>query len=551
MRRFFAKVSSLLFRGHAERELAREVTAHLTLLQDEFERRGLTPAEASLAARRAYGGVEQAKELHRAERSFVWVEQFAQDLRHAVRGLARNPGFTIVAVVALALGIGVNTALFTTYNAVALKPLPVADPDRVVRLQRWFQSGSHGDDQYAFSYPEYTYLVTHSREFTGLVATSWETGVQFLKDGAALRESAAAETLQGQLVSANYFESLGIRARLGRTFFPNEDSTPGANAVAVLSYPFWQAAFQGDARVLGETIKLNGTAFTVIGVTPEEFTGTSLYSRTPALWAPLSMQAQLAPGREWLNDPDQQRLQILARVRLSATQAQAETDLLVRQFASVHPQHDRTISVTLPRTSYFDTLNNNLFTALVALFMLIVGLVLLVACANVGNMLLARGVARQREIGTRIALGASRGRLIRQLLTESVLISLLGGAAGLLVSGVTVKLLWALLTQIPPFAGDRRFVPDPSPDVRVFVYALAVSIAAGILFGLFPALQFTKPDLTTGLKEKRSRMRGFLVGAQVAVSMVLLVTAGLLARGLVRSQGAQVGSPGTELEFAL
>src|SRR6202011_5042499 len=208
-------------------------------------RRGMTADEARLAARRAYGGVAQAKELHRDERSLLWLEQAWEDLRHAVRSLAKSPGFTLVAVITLALGLGVNTTLFTAFNALALKPLPVSDPNGVVRINRWFDSGSHGDVQYGFSYPEYVYCRDHNGVFSSLVAASWPGPVL-----------SGSDRLIGQLVSANYFAALGISARLGRTFLPEEDRTPGAGLVIVLSYPFWQRRFNGDSRILGEVLKL-------------------------------------------------------------------------------------------------------------------------------------------------------------------------------------------------------------------------------------------------------------------------------------------------------
>src|SRR5581483_8223005 len=237
-RRFLAKLYCLFHWERAEQELAREVASHLALLEDDFQRGGMTAEEARLAARRAYGGIEQAKELHRDERSFAWFEQLLRDLRYECRSLARNPGFTLVALLTLTLGIGVNATLFSAYNAVALKPLPVADPNDVVRMERWCQSGFKGDLQYAFSYPEYAYCRDHNDVFSSLIAATWPHPVLVEETNGAGRlqpERAAA-----QLVSANYFADLGISAGLGRTFFREEDRVPVANAVTVISYPYWQ-----------------------------------------------------------------------------------------------------------------------------------------------------------------------------------------------------------------------------------------------------------------------------------------------------------------------
>lgn len=553
IRRAFAKLGTFLSRNRAERELAREIKAHLTLAQDEFERRGMSSSDARLAARRALGGVEQTKELHRDERSLVWLEQAVQDLRHAGRALARTPGFTFIAVITLALGIGVNTTLFSTFNAVALKPLPVAEPDQVKRFERWFESGSRGNVQYAFSYPEYVYCRDHSHQFSSLVAASWLFGVL-----TAPASSGSSQRLAVQLVSANYFADLGINLLLGRGFLPDEDRTPGADTVAVLSYSFWHRGFNRDPRVLGRVIKLNGAAFTIVGITPEPFTGTSVDPQVPDVWVPLSMQAQLVPGKDWRTQPAEHTLQIFARLRPSTVlkTAQSEADLLVRQYTATYQEkstsffpRDRTKLVTLQRTTYFPNTDDIRFRALVSALMLIVGLVLFVACANVGNMLLARGAARQREISTRLALGGSRGRIIRQLLTESVFLSCLGGAAALVISVWTTKLLGIFLQKNAMLIGGDFSAVNLAPDMRVLAYVMAVSLAAGIFFGLSPALQFTRRDITSALKDQGaglgqlqgSRLRSFLVGAQVSVSMLLLATAGLLTRGLIRSQDAAPG----------
>ncbi len=539
-RRLLARLFALLNRHRAEREMNREIASHLALLEDDFQRRGAGAREARLAARRAFGGVEYARTLHRDARSFPWLEQAWQDLRHASRSLAKAPGFTAVAVATLALGIGVNTTLFTAYNAVALKPLPVADPQRVVRLERWFQSNARGDVQYAFSYPEYEYTRDHNSVFSDLVAASWPVHASF----------AGSQRVTGHLVSANYFAALGVPAMLGRTFLPEEDRAPGGNAVVVLSRSFWQRQFNGDTRVLGQVLKLNGTALTVVGVAPGEFTGTSVPPAVPDFWAPLSIAPQLTPGRA----PDFAAVQLVARLKAgtSLKRAQAEADVVVRQFTATRREPDKTIAVTLQHAALFGNTEDPRFQALAAGLMLIVGMVLVVACANLANMLLARGASRRREIGLRVALGASRARVVRHLLTESLLLSLAGGATGLIMSIWTSRLLWVALRQfmLLPFAGTGLWRPDLTPDARILAYVAAVSVATGILFGLSPALQSTRPDLASTLKDDgasfgtrltRSRLRSLLVGVQVTVSMTLLITAGLLARGLLRAQSADPG----------
>ena len=558
VRRMMARLRNLLSGSRPEHELAREVASHLALLEEEFQRRGMTVEEARRAARRAYGGVEQAKQMHRDERAMLWLEQTLQDLRHAVRSLARSPGFTLVAVLTLALGIGVNATLFSAYNAVALKPLPVADANRVVRLERWLKSGMRGDNQYDFSYPEYVYLRDHQDVFADTVVASSMVRVQASVEDGAPHETKGPKTLQGELVSGNYFQGLGISASIGRVFGPEEDRAPGANPVLELSYPFWQREFLGDARVIGKTMQINGAPFTIVGVASQQFTGTFVIPQVPDFWAPASMQAAVVPGQRWLKQPTDFRFQILARLKPTAAMgaAQAEAATLMRQFATTYTPADPTLSLTLQRTAFFGNTDDIRFQAGVGTLMLIIGMVLLVACANVANMLLARGAARQREISVRMALGASRNRVIRHLLTESILLATAGGAAGLALAVIASKLLWIaiqqMLTQL--LGNDYVFSLNLNPDAKVFAYALSLSLVTGIVFGLSPALQFTRQDLTTALKDdsasfgrgiRRSRLRSLLVGGQVAVSMVLLCSAGLLVRGLARAQAAD---PGFEMQ---
>jgi len=256
-----------------------------------------------------------------------------QDLRYGLRMLATNPGFTAVAVVTLALGIGVNTALFTAYNAVALKLLPVEEPDRVVRVTRWFESGFAGDIQRLFSYPEYCYYRDHSRAFSGLIATTFPTRVAAVPPGQGGARASEPEFVQAQLVSGNYFSTLGIQASLGRTFLAEEGQAQAAHPVVVLSYPFWQRRFAADSRALGKAITLNGTAFTIIGVASSDFIGTGAPPEVPALWAPLAMQAALEPGRDWLNNASEARVQILGRLApgVALKQARAEIAVLASQ----------------------------------------------------------------------------------------------------------------------------------------------------------------------------------------------------------------------------
>ena len=550
--RIAAKIRNLLRSKSAEQELCREIALHLALLKEENERRGMSPEEALTAARRTLGGVEQAKQAHRDQRGIIWLEQMRQDLRHAWRTFGRNPGFAMVAVATLAAGIGINTTLFSAYDAVALKPLPVADPGRVVRLERWFTNGWLGDMQYGFSWPEYQYCREHQDAFTDMVATSWPVHVlaQMPGDHAGTQLKA----LQAQMVSGNYFRSFGVAAGLGRTFGSDHDSPEGPDPVIVLSHSFWQRAFHGNPQVIGSLMKINGTAYSIAGVAPEEFTGTALLPQVPDFWVPASMQPQLLAGQDWLHQPADYRFQILGRLRpeVGLKGAEAETAALVRQFSTTYVTREPTRTVTLQRTAFFGNTDDPRFEAGVAALMLIVIMVLFVACANVANMVLARGAVRQREISLRLALGATRTRVIRQLITESILLSLVGGVTGLVLAVLASKLLRVGVTQMltTQLGSDFAFSLNLNPDVRVVAYALVLSIIAGAVFGLSPALQFTKPELATPLRDestlfghrmRRGHLRGLLIAGQVAVSMWLLSCSGLLVRGLIQSQSVDPG----------
>jgi predicted permease len=537
-----SRLSGHAGRRRAEREFDDEIAEHLEMLTADNVRRGMPLHEARLAARRSFGGVAQVKETQRELRGLPQLDILWADTRYAARTLGGNPGFTLVAVLTLALGIGVNTTLFSAFNAVALKPLPVADPGSVVRLERWFESRSTGNGQYGFSYPEYLYFRDHGAAFASVVACSWPVGVQ-----------GETDKLQGQTVSGNYFPALGINPALGRTFLPEEDSAPGAHAVIVLSHAFWDRRYRRDPLVLGRTLQLNGTTFTIVGVAPENFPGTSVPPQVPDFWAPLASYGQLVPGRDWRDDANDREFVLLARLAPGATSrsAQAQAAVLMQQFAASHTEREKTVALTLQRPTYLGNTEDLRFLALVAALMLVVGLVWLIACANLANMLLARAAARQREIAVRLALGAGRGRIVRQLLTESTVLALLGGAAGLLLSMWCARLLWLAIQQtIDGVVSGVTIGISFSPDLRVFAYTLLLALVTGVVFGLSPALQFTQTDLTTALKQEgatfgarlsRSRFRSFLVAGQVAASMLLLVTAGLLVRGLVRSHDARPG----------
>jgi len=539
-----------------ERELEREIQHHLQMAATERSERGASRGEAQAAAKREFGNVDLVKEVTRDAWGWRWLRERVEDVRFGSRMLRKNPGFTAVAVLTLALGVGVNTTVFTAFDSLALKPLPVKDPASVVRLERWFSSGASGDIQYAFSYPEYLYYLDKNHGFSGLIAVSWPTQVLATPPAEPFADSGAARellTLEGQLVSTNYFSVSGINTVIGRPFVEGAHQVPGANPVIVLSYPFWERQLNSDREVAGKILEINGTTFTIIGVAQHGFIGTGNPPQVPDFWAPLEMQSQLVPQSDWLREPSNRPLQILGRLAsgTSLDQAQAEAGVLAQQFAEAHNELRDTIRLTLHRATYFGMTDELWFRAFAAGLMAVVGLVLLVASVNLANMLLARAAGRQKEMGTRLALGASRGRLVRQLLTESVLLAMLGGLAGLFFSLWATRLEWLGLTRlIHVLLGDGILVVPLAPDIRVFLFTFALSLITGILFGLWPALQSSRIPITDTLKSEgstcgqpssRSGLRSLLVGGQVAVSMVLLISAGLLLRALVRSETSNPG----------
>jgi predicted permease len=452
--------------------------------------------------------------------------------------LQKSPVFSAVAVLSLALGIGANTAIFSLIDAVLLKMLPVASPQRLVVFQM------SGD---GFSYPDYKLIRDTNTVFTGVLGYS-PARLNVRIDG----QLEPAGT--GQLVTGNYYSVLGVRAILGRTLEPDDDRTPGAHPVAVISYAFWQRRFNRDPGVLRRTIEIAGLPYTIVGVTPPEFFGLEV-GRAPDITVPVMMQPQVMPGMtSWLVNERQTNswLHVIARLKPGVSVPQAVASLQpaanqmneeVRQFMAAkfgnalraEPQKLE----LLPGSKGLSDLRRQ-FSQPLAVLMAVVGLVLLIACANVANLLLVRATARRREIAVRLALGAARLRLIRQLLTESVVLSTLGGLAGLLFARWSARLLMAFLPK-----GEVPVALDLSPDVRILAFTLAVSVLTGILFGLAPALRAARLDLNPALTQKqtgglRQSTGKLLVVSQVAFSLLLLVGAGLFLRtlGNLRSQDA-------------
>ena len=456
------------------------------------------------------------------------------DLRYSLRALITHRTFTLAALLTLALGIGINTSIFTLLYSVAFRPLPVKDADRVVNvyqiLDGEFSRQVEGNVA-LLSYPEY---VNYRDRVAGLSGLAASADVKLYLGGNNV------ERINGLMVSDNYFSLLGGGSALGRTFFDKECQTPLQCPVAVLSYSFWQRRFGSDASVVGTSVTLNRHRFTVIGVAARDFRGAEM--TVPDVWIPVTMQPAIMPDNKFLDVANCSWLTVVGRLKdgVSLPQVQAEMQLVAAQMDHDYPGRRTTVNVMPGSYLNFPEVRDE-GTPVAILVMAAVGLVLLIACANVSNLMLARAGARRKEIAVRLALGASRWRLIRLLLTESLLLAVMGGVVGLLLAVVLPPILF---TAIPEVGLDVDF----KPDATVFVYMFLVSLITGVVFGLAPAIESTKPNLTDALKSTRSgtrvgrtRLRSLLVIGQVAVSLVLLIGAGLLVRGLQRAQSTELG----------
>jgi predicted permease len=468
-----------------------------------------------------------------------------QDLKYAWRMLLRQKGVTVVAILSLGLGIGATTTVFSLLNAAILRPLPVKDPATLVAV---YKPDPNSSGIHAISYPDYLDYRSRNEVFSDMLV--WcETPL-------SLNISGQTEPSYGMVVSGNYFSMLGVQPAAGRFFSPEEDQTPAAYPVAVISYALWQTHFAGNSAVIGQTVKLSGQPFTIIGVAPKGFTSTfSVFA--PALYVPLMMQARLMAQPDIFGARMSKYLKITGRLKPGITreQAQASLTLLDRQLEQAYPEQGETSTKPnqglelLPVGSFPWDLELAIAGIAASLFA-VVGSVLLIACANVAGILLARATARRREVAVRLALGATRKRLIRQLLTENTLLFLLAAVVG---TALTIWLTRVLSTISLP--AGLPFALDVKVDWRVLAFTLLLALLTGIVFGLAPALEAARTDLNTSLKDaprlgvfRRSRLRQIFVAGQIALSLTLLVSAGLFTRAL---EFAQTIYPGREPESVL
>jgi putative ABC transport system permease protein len=519
-----------------EAEVVEELAQHLEDVYQRSLRVGATDAEATSAALKELATEDLLqKEMRQSQTSFKEspvagaptnsnvVADLLHDLRYAARLQRKNPAFTIIAIIALALGIGANTAIFSVVNTVLLRPLPYKDPDRLVMV--WEDASRHGYPRDTPAAANFVDWRDQSQNFEGMAAIADESF--------NLTGSGDPERLEGRRVSANMFPLLGVEPQLGRVFTAAEDQ-PGAQRVVILSYPLWQRRFGGDPAIVGQSLTLNGESHVVIGVMPARF---QFPSSDDQAWVPIALTQQDAGNR------NRHYLQVLGRLKpgVSLAQAQSEMSTIATRLQQQYPQSNAELGAVVQPLQ--EHLVGDIKPALLVLLGA-VGLVLLIACANVANLLLARAAVRQKEIAVRVALGAKRSRLIRQFLTESVLLSTSGGLVGLAIAYGGLFLLKAF---IPENISQAR---DISIDLKVLAFTFLVSVATGLIFGLAPAIQAARFNQIDTLKEggrdaatggSGQRLRGLLVTAEVAISLVLLIGAGLLINSFLRLRNVDPG----------
>jgi predicted permease len=460
------------------------------------------------------------------------MERLLQDIRFGLRQLLRKPGFAALAIISMALGIGANTSIFSLLDTVLLRPLPVHEPAQLVELYGTLHNGADITIQ---SYPNYKDYRDRNTVLSGLCA--------YRVVVSALSHGGRNERVWGYLVSGNYFDVLGVKPALGRAFLREEDQTPGSHPVAILSYGCWERRFGSDPSIVGQTVQFNGRPFTVVGVAPKGFIGTEV-AYAPEMFIPMMMGKEIEPGSTWLERRTSDNSFVVGRLKPGISEAQAEAELktLTTQLEKDYPENAGRGLVLSKPGLFLPEIRNGVF-AFAGILTAVGALVLLLACVNLANLLLARATERRKEIAVRLAVGASRKRLVRQLVTESLLISCAGGLCGVGLAALINHSVRNL--RLPT---DITLLFDLRIDWRVLTFTLVLSIATGILFSLIPALQSSKPELVPALKDessmagfRRSRLRNSLVVAQVSLSLVLLISAALIVRGL---QAAQKVRPG-------
>ncbi|HZY64002.1 MAG TPA: ABC transporter permease [Edaphobacter sp.] len=545
------RVSMLFRRRQFDADLEEEMRLHLDLREQEHMQNGFTQTEARSVARRRFGNPTALKERSHMTWGWQWLEDLMHDVKYGVRSMLRSPGITIVALLSLALGIGANTAIFSLIDAVMLRSLPVKDPGQLVLMGD--ESWRGNSDAFAltqlYSYPFYREMRKKNAVFSQTAAISSST---FRVHG-FIEGQRDAEPMSIQLVSGTYFPLLGVHAARGRTLEQSDDEVKDGSPVAVVSYSWWKRAMALDPLVLNKKLKLGDTLFSIVGVAPPEFFGTTVGS-APDIWVPLSMQKEIPSHWDGYNQNFAQSLYLIGRLKPGVTLAQATTNvnLLYQQITRSFPdaplsqenrtQLQRTHVELSPMARGLSSLRRQ-FSESLQVLMGVVALVLLIACANIANLLLARSTARAKEFAVRQALGARRSRLIRQLLTESLVLALVGGALGIGFATVASHLLLRMISS-----GPQAVPLDTSINMQLLLFTLAVTVLTALLFGTIPAFRATKLELTDSLKDGRSGnastknpLARVLIVTQVALSLVLMVGAGLFLHSLVNLNNVDTG----------
>jgi predicted permease len=515
-------------RDRVEREMDAELRFHVESYAEDLVRNGFTREEAMRRAHLEFGGVEQTKEHCRDARGTNLVDSLMQDVRFGLRLLRKSPGFTMVTVVTLALGIGANTMVFSVVNTLLLRPLPVERPNELA-----FVENTHfGPGQ---SFPNYKDLRDRNRTFAGLIG--------YRIAPMEMETDSGGQRVWGYLATGNYFDVLGVQPVLGRFFTQREDLNPGASPYAVLSYRAWRSRFGADPTIVGKTIRLNRLPYTVLGVAPPDFHGTELFY-WPEVWVPMMMQPRIE-SNPWLDNRHDWNTWVIGRLRPNISQAQAEADLnaIAAELAHDYPDVNDRLHFNLAKPGLVGNMIGGPTKAFVFGVLILAGLVLLAACTNLASMLAARAIDRQRELAIRLAIGAGRGRVVRQVLIETLMVSLLGGGIGYLLASFLSN---GLSRWRAPLDFPVQF--NVNPDWRVFVFALLVSMVASAIFGAAPAWRASRTDANLVLKGNppawltgRLNFRDILVVVQVALCFVLVAGCLISLRGLQQALQLDLG----------
>jgi len=545
LRAFWLRLAGTV-QGESKDRFAEELEGHLQMHTGDNVRKGMSATEARREALMKLGGVEQTKELYHDRQTLPVLEVFMQDLRYGLRMLRKNPGFTAVAVLSLALGIGANTTIFTVVNAILLNALPVRDLPRLVEMDTVDSKllvTQARSEKLGMSFPNFQDYRRDNTVFTDLAAFMFTTVTW--SGGAEPRE------VQSELVSANYFDVLGVRPVRGRFFMPDEDTKPNGNDVVVLSYALWANKLGSDPGIIGKSLIFDARPYTVIGIAPRGFRGTITFLSSEQVWIPTSMKDQVLGGKakDFFNERRFLGMGTVGRLKpgLEMSAAEASLKTMATHLETEFPKDNSGRSVALsPLADAAVGINDHQRIALASAMMIgVVGLVLLIACVNLANLLLAQGARRQKEISLRAALGANRGRIVRQMLTESMLLSLAGGAVGLGIAHAGRSILWSFR---PPFIEQSGI--DLSLDSHVLLFTLGVAILTGFIFGLVPAVKASRPDLMETLKSggrggtmgwRRDPLRSLLVIGEVALALITLVGAGLFLHSMQNAQKTELG----------